>query len=111
MSDSLLQLQKLHSALADLHTAEDWIRETVRDLERLADDLSKSTQRTAPDVVQQNWETLIQYQRDVRAQMKEKAEGIKALIKDWIVTSRLEVVATLVSIVVFLTETLTTRGV
>lgn len=53
-----LRLLTLHSDLADLRTAKNWIRETVSDLESLVDDVSKSTEHLVPDIVQQNWKIL-----------------------------------------------------
>jgi predicted oxidoreductase len=113
MSNFPLGLLKLHSALADLHTAENWIRDTVSDLESLADDVSKSTEHIVSDIVRQNWRILIQYQRDAQAQMTREAKEIKALTNGCIVTSQLlgAGVANLATSVAFLTAILAIRGV
>jgi uncharacterized Zn finger protein len=96
------------TALANLRTAEVWIQETVSDLESLADDVRKNTEHIAPDIVQQNWVTLIQYQKGVQAQIEGKSEEMKTLVNGPVFASQLlrEQVAILAKSVVFLAAVL-----
>lgn len=63
--------------MANLDTADVWIQETVTDLESLAEDARESIGHITPDIVEQNWKNLIQYQKEVQAQMKRKSERMR----------------------------------
>ena len=74
MPDRVVREQELFSLLRIQRAAEEWIYESVIDLENLVEDSNASMAGIAPKIVSGNWEILTSYQNEVKTRLLERIE-------------------------------------
>lgn len=74
MPDRVVREQEFFSLLRIQRAAEEWIYESVNDLENLVKDFNASMAGIAPKIVSGNWEILTSYQNEVKTRLLERIE-------------------------------------